>query len=143
MNKILIALTLAVVVSGNIYAQSVKDNDLFYRCKDGTFHIRKDAVSIVSVIRENGDIYTQRFASIVNLYSIDLVWNQVTYYTINRKNLSIINNIVPNYNGHFHKTPEFNVNAPTCIVSDLETNKRVISAGSKKVKEKYENSLKF
>jgi hypothetical protein len=143
MNKILIALVLGFVMSGNVYAQSVKDNDLFYRCKDGTFHIRKDAVSIVSVIRENGDIYTQKFLSIVNLYTIDLSWDTVTYYTINRKNLSISNNIVNKYNKYIYKEPEFNVNAPTCIVSDLETNKRVLLAGSKKVKERYENSLKF
>jgi len=143
MNKILIALVLAVVMSGNAYAQSVKDNDLFYRCKDGTFHIRKNAVSKVSIIRENGEIYTQNFLSNVSLYTIDLSWNMVTYYTINRKNLSITNNIVNDYNKYINKAHEFNVNAPTCIVSDLETNRRVLLAGSKKVKEKYENSLKF
>lgn len=144
MKKIIIVLGLIILISGNIFAQNIRDNDLFYRCKDGIFHIRKDQVSIASVIEENGDIRNQNFFTDVKLYTIDLIFGGVTYYTIDRKNLSITNNlVVGKYSNYTHKGPAFNINTPTCIISDLETNERVIQNGSKRVKEKYENSLKF
>jgi len=147
MNKILIALVLAVVMSGNAYADET--NKLFYVCNDKankqaeTWVINKSSNEATRrYIRTTGESYSVGYNLIIKDYLIEIRNGVKTYYTLDRKTLEIS---ISDYLSGMMKYPayKFRADPKFCKVSSKEDTNEFHKKISAARKLKYEESIKY
>jgi len=157
MNKILIALVLAVVMSGNIYAELDRDDVLFLSCNDEIsnkmeiFIIMKDRnKAVVEYVSLTGEIKANQYDLTILDYFIKLSlgngMNRREHYRIDRRTLKIKMNNNLKTEIKYKKTEFLNykvTNLSLCKVSSKKDKNELLERISSAKKIQYDKEIKF
>jgi len=157
MNKILIALVLAVVMSGNAYAKSKTDKGIHYICNFMAIHVYKDRDSLVEWIDITGTIIEEEFVTEVKPFKLILSpkFYETFYtppekrtgaiFTVNRKTLSIYqsNGFLRGYGLRGSGPTEMGKRPNSCKFDEARVTKKRLDEIAKKIRIEYENSIKY
>jgi hypothetical protein len=156
-NKILIALALAVVMSGNAYAENKTDKGIHYICNYMAIHVYKDRDSLVEWVDITGTIIEEKFATTVEPFKLILspeLYERIytppkkrtgAIFTVNRKTLSIYqsNGFLRGYGLRGSGPTEMGKRPNSCKLDEAEVTKKRLDEIAEKIRIKYENKIKY
>ena len=155
MNKILIALVLAVVMSGNVYAELDRGGILFLACNDKisnkveTFIINKDTNrAFLQHVSITGEIEIKEYDLSILDYliklSIGTAGNYNEYYSIDRRTLKIKMSDYLKHQIKYNKSFNYKIaNLSLCKVSSNKDTQELLERTSSAKKIQYEKEIKF
>ena len=159
MNKILIALVLAVVMSGNAYSESKTDKGLHYTCDYMSVIVFKTEISSAYWVDITGTIIKEVFKTQVTPLSIYLSQEEKLidggfinkmYFSIDRKTLKIVHtSLFKIYSKDYlvrlqdRSMSEVSRIVNSCKLGEPEDVEKILQKNAEKVRIAYENSIKY